>query len=158
MGSLGADEGFVGGYRTEAAVQAGCTRMDDPNLVTNFNHICATIMARLPLTFELNCLVLKDDPTHLFTVKIQSNENVSTLKEEICKKKQNAFKGVDADTLVLWKVSYPDDESLEKNLKAFVPDKGDVLRRSAARLHNVFSRPEDEHLHILIQRPCELPL
>ena len=54
-----------------------------------------------PRTLELNCLVLgnEDDPSHLF---ISDTESVSILKEEIWKKMQNAFNGVDANTLVLW--------------------------------------------------------
>jgi hypothetical protein len=46
-------------------------------------------------------LVLGDDPSHLFTVNIPDNDNVSALKKEIWKEKQNAFKGVDADRLDL---------------------------------------------------------
>jgi hypothetical protein len=49
-------------------------------------------------------LVLGDDPSHVFTVEIPKTKTVSILREAILTKKPNAFKGVDADTLVLWKV------------------------------------------------------
>jgi hypothetical protein len=105
------------------------------------------------LILELNCLVLGDDPSHLFPVEIANTKTVGALKEEIWKKKENAFKGIDADTLVLWKVSFA-DENLQQGLAKFDPANGDLLRRPAARLNNVFpNQPQDEHLHILIQRP-----
>jgi hypothetical protein len=49
-------------------------------------------------------LVLGDDSSRLFTVKISSSENVSILKKAIKEEKKHALEGVDADTLVLWKV------------------------------------------------------
>jgi hypothetical protein len=104
-------------------------------------------------TLALNCLVLGDDPSHLFPVEIANTKTVGALKEEIWKKKENAFKGVDADTLVLWKVSFA-DENLQQGLAKFDPANADELRRAATRLNNVFpNQPQDQHLHMLIQRP-----
>ena len=58
-------------------------------------------------TLELNYLVQGDGPRNVFTIEIASTKNVSALKKKISDEKQHAFKGVDADTLVLWKVSIP---------------------------------------------------
>jgi hypothetical protein len=59
-----------------------------------------------------------------------------------------------ADALVLWKVSYPDDDNLQEMLDKFDPDKQTTLRRASTKLSNIFgTRPEDDHLHILIQCP-----
>jgi hypothetical protein len=52
--------------------------------------------------FNLNCLVLGDDPSRIFTIKVASTENVSAFKDLI---KKHAFDGVDADRLDLWDVS-----------------------------------------------------
>jgi hypothetical protein len=101
----------------------------------------------------LNCLVLGDDTTHTFPVKIEATESVEALKEAIWTKKTNEF-NIDANKLIIWKVSFPDDENLQQELDKFEPDKGELLRRPATRLSKVFpNRPEDEHLHILIQHP-----
>ena len=103
---------------------------------------------------ELNCLVLGDDTSHIFTVKIPDNDNVSALKETIWAKKPNEFNHVDADKLVIWKVSFPSDDNLQKTLdeREFVEE--GALRRPSLRLYKVFpTRPEDEHLHILVKRP-----
>jgi Crinkler effector protein N-terminal domain len=110
----------------------------------------------LPRTLELNCLVLGDDPSHLFTVKISDTEYVSILKDEIWKKKKNAFNGVDANTLVLWEVSFPFGDNIQQILDKFKPVKELALRRPASRLSSVFHYlPKDEHIHILIRHPCE---
>jgi len=49
-------------------------------------------------------LVLGDDPSHVFTVEIPKTKTVSILKKAIKEEKKHALEGVDADTLVLWKV------------------------------------------------------
>jgi len=67
-------------------------------------------------TLELNCLVQGDDLRHIFQIEIASTKAVSALKELIKIKKEHAFKGVDADTLALWKVSMPADANLEQEL------------------------------------------
>ena len=107
-------------------------------------------------TLELNCLVLGDDPIHVFTVKIPDTETVSILKKEIRKEKQNAFKGVDADKLLLWKVSILADDNLQQSIEALnLGESSDQhLRRPVARLFNVFpDLSEDERVHIIVQPP-----
>ena len=54
---------------------------------------------------DLNCWILGDEPERVFTVKIASSETVSTLKDAI-KEKKHRLRGIDADSLDLWKVSY----------------------------------------------------
>jgi hypothetical protein len=50
-------------------------------------------------------LVLGDDPSHIFEIKIAPTESVSALKELIKEKKSPQFDDVPADYLKLWKVS-----------------------------------------------------
>jgi hypothetical protein len=54
--------------------------------------------------YKLNCLVLGDDPSHIFSVDIAPTESVSALKDLIKEKKKHAFRDVDADSLKLWNV------------------------------------------------------
>jgi hypothetical protein len=53
----------------------------------------------------LFCWVQGDNPQQTFKLSIPANEHVSDLRKAIRKEKQNAFRGVDADTLMLWKVN-----------------------------------------------------
>jgi hypothetical protein len=75
-----------------------------------------------PLLLEINCLVLGESRSHIFTIVIADAKNVSALKDAIKEKKQPAFDHVPADTLVLWKVSFPVDESLDGNLTNFLDE------------------------------------
>ena len=56
---------------------------------------------------ELNCLFFGDVEDHILMVPIESTKNVSALKKLIKREKKHAFKGTDADNLVLWKFSKP---------------------------------------------------
>jgi hypothetical protein len=112
----------------------------------------------MSLTLELNCLVLGDDPSHVFPVKIASTESVGTLKEAIKDKKKHAFQHVDADTLDIFRVSFPVDDNLDATLNRFRPEddpENGVHRLSVTvkRLKGVFGGPIDEHLHVIILRP-----
>ena len=55
-------------------------------------------------TFALNCMLLNDDPTKVFTVKVPESENVSILKELIKAKKAPHLDHLAASDLILWKV------------------------------------------------------
>jgi hypothetical protein len=55
-------------------------------------------------TSALNCLLLHDDPTKVFTVKVPESENISILKELIKAKKARHLAQLDASDLILWKV------------------------------------------------------
>ena len=65
---------------------------------------------RLPMsTLSLNCLLLDDDSTKVFTVKVPESDNVSILKELIKEKKARHLAHLDASDLILWKVRlFPD--------------------------------------------------
>jgi Crinkler effector protein N-terminal domain len=114
----------------------------------------------MSLTLELNCLVLGDDPSHIFPVKIASTESVGTLKQLI-REKKHAFQHVDADTLELFRVSFPVDDDLEATLNRIRrrpehdPENGvHHLSLSVKRLKGVFGGPtDDEHLHVIVQSP-----
>ena len=56
---------------------------------------------------ELNCLVLGDEPSLIFTVKISETKFFSILKDEIWKEKTPKFNHVPAFKLVVRKVSFP---------------------------------------------------
>ncbi len=62
-------------------------------------------------TYTLNSLLLSDDPTKVFTVKVLESENVSILKELIKAKKTRQLAHLDASDLILWKVRLPPDQS-----------------------------------------------
>ena len=98
----------------------------------------------------LNCLVSGDDTDHIFTIEIPNAKNVSALKKAIKAEKQLAFQHIDADTLVLWNVSLPVDESLKDNLRNFV---GENPLLPLHKLSKVFSNVDETDLHIVVGRP-----
>jgi hypothetical protein len=75
----------------------------------------------MSLTRDLNCLILGDEPSHVFLVKIASTESVGTLKELIKDKKKHVFEHIVADALNIFRVSFPVDDDLDATLKRFRP-------------------------------------
>ncbi|KAJ3782219.1 hypothetical protein GGU10DRAFT_436776 [Lentinula aff. detonsa] len=101
---------------------------------------------------ELNCLVLGDQRNHIFPVKIAATESVGFLKEAIKGKKTHRFNRVDADDLVLWRVSEVFDENLENKLQqAEFPTKPSLS--PIDELGIVFlNSPVKGRLHIVVGR------
>jgi len=54
--------------------------------------------------------------SHIFSVEISASKNVAALKKVIKKEKSPVFDHTPADSLVVWTVSIPADESLEEKL------------------------------------------
>ena len=75
----------------------------------------------MTLVLELNCLVLSDDPSHCFAIEILNIKKISDLKELIKDKKKPVFDHVPADSLDVYKVSFPVDHVLDTTLKCFQP-------------------------------------
>src|SRR5580693_7268569 len=102
-------------------------------------------------TLVLNCWLLGDDPTHIFPVKIERTELVGTLKKTIKDEKKHAFEHVDADTLVLWRVSIPVGGSFKQNLSKL--DFVDEQSLSAVdELSEVFAEsPAPKHVHVIVR-------
>jgi hypothetical protein len=102
---------------------------------------------------ELNCLVLGDGPGHVFPVTIEQNKLVGTLREAIKDKKKRAFLHVDADNLVLWKVSILVNGSLEHALSNF-DDTRETPLSPVDELSEVFPEPPTRrHVHIIVKSP-----
>jgi hypothetical protein len=121
---------------------------DGPDLV---EHAIQNILSPHRI-LELNCLILGQDPKHIFSVKIARTESISTLKEAI-KEKKNAFRHIDADTLTVWQVSILDDGSLGRNLREInISDESSL--RPTQKLSGLFSEPPIEgHLHVVVAPP-----
>ena len=110
----------------------------------------------MPLALELNCLVLGDDSSHIFTIEIQGTKNISVLKELIKDKNKPAFDHVPAHALKVFKDSLPMDNDLDAKLMRFCPkDKGDCRCLSSAmeRLRDVFGDATNNHLHVIVLLP-----
>ena len=108
----------------------------------------------MPSTFDLNCLVLGDDPSCLFPVKIAASESVGILRDAIKDRNKHAFEHVDAKTLVLWKVSIPLNESFKSNLsKLDLVEQRPLLPEQ--ELVEIFTGPPPakRHVHIVVKAP-----
>ncbi|KAH9000159.1 hypothetical protein EDB92DRAFT_1939906 [Lactarius akahatsu] len=106
-----------------------------------------------PPQLELNCLVLGEDGSNIFTVKIPSTENVSILSAVIRNELRPTFDHVDAYTLTLWQVSIPDDSNLKLKLSEL--DLADERSLSPTQvLSSVFLQPPlREQVHIIVRPP-----
>jgi hypothetical protein len=99
-------------------------------------------------------LLLGDDPSHGITIEIQATKTVAILKKAIWKEKLNRFKHVDADTLILWKVSIPSDGNLGQKLAEFALVDKELLGQPSTKLSKVFpDLLEDEHVHLVVEPP-----
>jgi hypothetical protein len=123
---------------------------------------------------DINCWVLGDDPKRVFSVEIAKTKTVDALKDAIKEKKKHTFDGIDADRLDLWKVSNliqhtDNDESISLKVDIDLTTNSDLLNsikeedniRDAielkpwSRLSKLFAGgADDEHLHIIVQRPA----
>ncbi|KAG1843411.1 hypothetical protein C8R48DRAFT_837810 [Suillus tomentosus] len=101
-------------------------------------------------TYSLLCLLLGEHPRQIFKVKIASTKTVSDLKELI-KEKKTAFRDLDADTLQLWKVDLPVDNTLERNVNNIKLDQQQLLSAVDGMFEVFDSPPQPKHLHILVQ-------
>jgi hypothetical protein len=81
------------------------------------------------------------------------HKTVIDLRKAIKNEKKNAFQHVDPDTLILWKVSIPVDQSLNETLSELdLVDAGSLS--PVKKLSKVFAdAPEEGHLHVVVKRP-----
>jgi Crinkler effector protein N-terminal domain len=78
-------------------------------------------------------------------------ESVGTLKRSIKDENPESFRGVDARSLVLWKVSMPVNGGFKENVRKVELRDEDALS-SVDRLSKVFlGQPEDRDLHIIVR-------
>ena len=104
-------------------------------------------------TLELNCLVVGDDSSRIFSTKIASSESVFTLKKAIKDEKKPFFDHVPADSLILWRVSIPVDSEFQDKISELILDDTNSLS-AVDRLSKLFSDvPQDGHLHIVVRAP-----
>jgi Crinkler effector protein N-terminal domain len=131
-----------------------------------------------PLTSSLlRLLCYHDVPggsfNNAFEVKIGREETVAALKKAIKAEKGVAFHDIDADSLILWKVSVSFDSpdkvaasdlihpNLKETLNAIPFDAADTYNdhgvlplKPYVKLGKVFvDDPAEEHIHIIVQRP-----
>jgi hypothetical protein len=102
----------------------------------------------------LFCLVHGDNPSrNAFPVEIDKSKTIGQLKEIIKTKKANDFKDVDADKLILWRVSISTNK-LSK-LDPYFDYKIDGTELSPYDdIQEVFpDAPAYKHIHIIVELP-----
>ncbi|KAI9461315.1 hypothetical protein BJY52DRAFT_1117175 [Lactarius psammicola] len=107
---------------------------------------------REPVQLNLNCLVLSEKRNHIFLVEILSTQTVAALRNVI-KDKKKAFHHVDTRTIILWRVSIPNDDSLELKLSRLNLVDEDSLSPTQ-ELSEVYSNPPiRKHVHVIVKPP-----
>ena len=113
-----------------------------------------SIMSTALTILELNCWVLGDPSDRIFPVEIAANKSVGTLKKCIKEENQRRFQHVDANTLVLWRVSIHDVHNLPENISDVQGVKEGPLSPMDT-LSEVFSdAPKKKHIHIIVKPPA----
>ncbi|KAF9537068.1 hypothetical protein EC957_008885 [Mortierella hygrophila] len=109
---------------------------------------------------KIFCLVHGETTSSIFTVVASPDDVVSDLKKLIRTEKTNAFSDIDADKLILWRVSIPDDDDDDDDERPIlidnVPEKKKL--KATTKLSKVFDAdlPEDT-IHIIVHRPPSGP-
>ena len=104
-------------------------------------------------TLWLFCRVLENGPqlNRVFQVKIESTESVADLMQAIKEANAPKLDHILSQNLSLWKVSIPDDEGFDQNIRNLNLTSQTPLSATIT-LSNVFADPpKEEHLHIVMQ-------
>jgi hypothetical protein len=102
---------------------------------------------------DLNCWILTEDYTSVFSIEIGRTKTVATLQNAIKENQRIIFQHVDPRNVDLWQVSIFNDTSLKQNVEELnLQNKQPLL--SSTKLSNVFlEEPKDEHVHIVVRLP-----
>jgi len=71
-------------------------------------------------TLSLNCYLLGDDSTKVFTVEVPESKNISILKKMVKEEKARHLAHLDPSDLTLWKVRRPLRLGNKSSLTTFV--------------------------------------
>ncbi|KAG1851048.1 hypothetical protein DFJ58DRAFT_729029 [Suillus subalutaceus] len=105
----------------------------------------------LRLKLKLNCIVLGDDPSHAFEIKIAPTESVSALQKAIKDAKKPHFDHVAADNLKLWKVKI---NLNDPHLLNAIGDEG-VELKPLTELSKVFTDGVERGcIHVVVRHPA----
>jgi hypothetical protein len=85
-------------------------------------------------------------------VELQTDQIVDNVKRAIKKRKENDFKGLDADRLVLYQVSIPNTDGFEERVKSMDLE-GMKYMSPVERLSQVFPSVASGHVHVIIRVP-----
>jgi hypothetical protein len=128
-----------------------------PSRILRYSELSITALSYQPQPVDrqlcLNCWVLGDETSRVFTVEIASTKNVSTLKKAIKEEKKPAFDHIPADAIDLWNVSFSIavDRNLEEHLVGVDIEHQEPLS-PVAKLSEVFPGSlVGKNLHVVIQ-------
>ena len=107
--------------------------------------------------YLLNCCI-NDEPDRRFLIRILKAALVSELKDAICDKNRHTFNDIDARSLVLWRVSVPEEDLHTRPNNILYPQglkAGEELRSLTCPLSEVFAKyvPQPGHIHIIVEHP-----
>jgi Crinkler effector protein N-terminal domain len=102
---------------------------------------------------RLFCYVRGDHYKKAFPVKIEEDEDVAALKENIKEKAGQTFRDIDNKSLVLWKASVTYNKNLKENVERLDLDYDKSLE-PLDTLSGIFSSElEKRSIHIVVDRP-----
>jgi hypothetical protein len=108
----------------------------------------------------LNCWLVGESKNNIFSVKIRTSETIGTLKDWIKEKKRPRFDSFAAHKLILFKIVVPTsqfDEILKNVASPNDVPNAEKLDKPTIKISGCFDDPPTEHIHIMVQRPVQLP-
>ena len=101
---------------------------------------------------KFNCWILGDENDNIFQVVISRDESVPALKDAIKAKKHNLLKDIDADSLILYKVSIVHSPELAEHVTAL--ELNELKLRPLDELSEVFADGLlRKHVHVVVEIP-----
>jgi hypothetical protein len=137
-----------------------------PGTLKKFSDpVCLIFFLTPPCSFismsnilEINCLVLGDNLSRLFTVEVPVGKNISALKVSILGANQHTFGHVDAKDLDIFQVSFPSND-VDTEFKRFHTEEdfknaSNRLSNPTTLVENVFEAPiNKDYLHVVVLPP-----
>ncbi|KAF9405604.1 hypothetical protein BGZ76_006532, partial [Entomortierella beljakovae] len=104
------------------------------------------------MTKKIKLFCILDGDSSPFEVELEADKSIAALKKAIRDEKPNDLQGIDADKLILYQVTVP-DEGTQVNLDKI--DSTTPLIKATARISKIFRRSllPKETIHVIVERP-----
>jgi hypothetical protein len=109
----------------------------------------------------LFCLLYGEPITHAFDVKLDEDDPIIRLRDQLKERLKSAFEGVDAPNIEVYKVSIPNgnQDLLQEIYHRLDQNKHDIPElKGRAKVKDTFPDPHDEDIYIIVRhRSKSLP-
>ncbi|KAF9416742.1 hypothetical protein BGZ76_004608, partial [Entomortierella beljakovae] len=114
------------------------------------------------MTQKIKLFCILDGDSSAFPVKLEVEDTIGELKKAIKEENPNDLQDVDADMLIIWRVSIPSAPESVITLGNLIGDETTAhperLKDPASEISEVFgTAPAKKTIHVIVQRPLAVP-